>query len=195
MTGAWSVAFAVAMRKSDGERGAYTWSLFYWCASLCSLEPYHEEMEPYHDASHWDRCVCIWIWTGWKKFIKVVLRKEQILFKIHVQLWWKVLIHFKCWLLYIHLNESVYVRERERDGGRGRGASLLCSGIFLCFLLALTKGCTLTEPLSWWTKKRAIFATGSWLKQNLKEDKSQCETELASHPWGVSKRLLLKWDL
>ncbi len=35
------------------------------------------------------------IWSGSKKFIKVVLRQERVL----GQLWWKVLIHFKCWLV------------------------------------------------------------------------------------------------
>ncbi len=39
--------------------------------------------------------------SGSKKFIKVVLRQERILFYVLGQLWWKVLIHFKCWLVYI----------------------------------------------------------------------------------------------
>ncbi len=38
------------------------------------------------------------IWSGSKKLIKVVLRQERIL--VLGQLWWKVLIHFKCWLVY-----------------------------------------------------------------------------------------------
>jgi len=39
------------------------------------------------------------IWSGSKKFIKVVLRQERVLFIIHVWLW-KGLINVKCWLLY-----------------------------------------------------------------------------------------------
>ncbi len=42
------------------------------------------------------------IWSGSKKFIKVVLREERIL--VLGQLWWKVLIHFTCWLV----NDELY---------------------------------------------------------------------------------------
>ncbi len=41
------------------------------------------------------------IWTGSKMLIKVVLRQEHIL--VLGPLWWKVLIPFKCWLVYAHL--------------------------------------------------------------------------------------------
>ncbi len=41
------------------------------------------------------------IWSGSKKFIKVVLRLKHIY--ILGQLWRKVLIHFKCWLVCIYI--------------------------------------------------------------------------------------------
>ncbi len=44
-------------------------------------------------------CTVFNIWSGSKKLIKVVLRQERIL----GQLWWKVLIHFKCWLVCMYL--------------------------------------------------------------------------------------------
>lgn len=51
-----TVAFAVTMRKSDGERVVtYTWSmclLFVCLCALCSFMCVRQEMEPYHDASH-----------------------------------------------------------------------------------------------------------------------------------------------
>ncbi len=54
------------------------------------------------------------IWSGSKKWIKVVLRQERILV---VELLWKILIHFKYWLLfiYIYILYNIYILSKDSN--------------------------------------------------------------------------------
>ncbi len=65
------------------------WSIWLLCYITSLLKP--------NNIFIWTDCTVVNTWSGSTKFIKVALRQERIL--VLGQLWWKVLIHFKCWLV------------------------------------------------------------------------------------------------